>query len=126
MTGWHAKKEFVSARAECQLVKDGVRSWEAVRLQLEKRAVFASGAAPRRRRSPRRKRTQAGAADGADQGVFLWAGVTKLAPLHGPALPLPGTEPRTLRGAAAGRRRREAPRTDVHVGGSNLASASPY
>lgn len=34
MAGWHANKEFVSARAECQLVKDGVRSWEAVRLPI--------------------------------------------------------------------------------------------
>lgn len=29
----YVNKERVSARAECQLVKDGVRSWEAVRCQ---------------------------------------------------------------------------------------------
>lgn len=40
MAGWHANKEFVSARAECQLVKDGVRSWEAVRLPINQMSGF--------------------------------------------------------------------------------------
>ncbi|KAK5603209.1 hypothetical protein CRENBAI_012588 [Crenichthys baileyi] len=38
MGNWYSNKEFVSARAECQLVKDGVQSWEAVGLPVDKTA----------------------------------------------------------------------------------------
>ncbi|MED6283358.1 hypothetical protein CHARACLAT_007904 [Characodon lateralis] len=38
MGNWYSNKEFVSARAECQLVKDGVQSWEAVGLPVDETA----------------------------------------------------------------------------------------
>ena len=88
MTGWDANQEFVSARAECQLVKDGVRSWEAVRRQpgaAERPPPEQLCAADARRR----RRTKAGPADGGDQGGFLRCFCPVPSPGH-PGEPLRG------------------------------------
>lgn len=39
MGDWYSNKEFVSVRAECQLVKDGVQSWEAEGLLIGENSI---------------------------------------------------------------------------------------
>lgn len=96
MVGWHANKEFVSARAECQLVKDGVRSWEAVRLPIDEIAFShpRSSYAPRAVTAVETDMCAGGRQE--RRGAFLpqkWPTWLRCAPLcvelHGPALPLP-------------------------------------
>lgn len=96
MVGWHANKEFVSARAECQLVKDGVRSWEAVRLPIDEIAFShpRSSYAPRAATAVETDMCAGGRQE--RRGAFLprkWPTWLRCAPLcvelHGPALPLP-------------------------------------
>lgn len=106
MAGWHANKEFVSARAECQLVKDGVRSWEAVRLPINQMSGFFFFFLSSLREEHVRPCALSLAALSGRRTVGGWGGKGSLLPrkvanlspwlllpglsveLHGPALPL--------------------------------------
>lgn len=92
MANWYSNKEFVSARAECQLVKDGVQSWEAVGLPMDETAFppTRSRCGGLLGRLCEKKAVRAGCSCPLNPPAELRWACAGWAGGYGPALPAPG------------------------------------